>query len=130
MSGAMIRVAVVQAGACSFDCERTRDKIEELATDAGRGGAHLAVFPEAVVSGYPRGSAFGRVVGSRSHSSIVAAGSRRTYLGKRRKLMPTGAERLVWESGSVGEFLAGPDDEREVILTADLDLGDIVRAKV
>ena len=31
-----------------------------------RGGAELVVFPEAFVSGYPKGADFGAVVGSRS----------------------------------------------------------------
>jgi nitrilase len=49
------RAAVVQAASVVFDRERTLSKLEDLAADATRGGADLAVFPEAFVGGYPRG---------------------------------------------------------------------------
>ena len=59
------RVAVVQAAPVVFDVEATLDKVEKLAAEASAGGAQLVVFPEAFVSGYPRGITFGTVVGSR-----------------------------------------------------------------
>jgi nitrilase len=58
--------AVVQAAPVSFDVARTLEKAADLAADAGRRGARLALFPEAFVSAYPRGLDFGSVVGSRS----------------------------------------------------------------
>jgi nitrilase len=58
--------AVVQAASAAFDRERTLQKLEDLAGDAARGGAQLAVFPEAFVGGYPRGITFGTVVGHRT----------------------------------------------------------------
>ena len=58
--------AVVQAGSVIFDCEGTLDKVARLTETAAGGGAQLTVFPEAFVSGYPRGVSFGSVVGSRS----------------------------------------------------------------
>jgi nitrilase len=61
-----VRAAVVQAAPVAFDGERTLQRVEALAEDAARGGAQLAVFPEAFVSGYPRGLSFGTVVGSRT----------------------------------------------------------------
>jgi nitrilase len=61
-----IRGAVVQAASVAFDRERTLQKLEELAGDAARGGAQLAVFPEAFVGGYPRGMTFGTVFGDRT----------------------------------------------------------------
>ena len=61
-----LRVAVVQAGSVVFDRDATLDKLAKLAAEAGAGGARLAVFPEAFLSGYPRGMSFGTVVGNRS----------------------------------------------------------------
>lgn len=65
-TGSTVRAAVVQAASVGFDRERTLQKLEDLAADAARGGASLAVFPEAFVGGYPRGVTFGTVVGSRT----------------------------------------------------------------
>jgi nitrilase len=61
-----IRAAVVQAAPVAFERERTLEKVAGLAADAACRGAKLAVFPEAFISGYPRGSSFGAVVGSRT----------------------------------------------------------------
>jgi nitrilase len=60
------RVAVVQAAPVAFDREGTLEKVRALATEAAGGGAQLIVFPEAFVSGYPRGLDFGARVGSRT----------------------------------------------------------------
>ena len=140
-------VAVAQAASVAFDRKRTLEKVHALTRDAARAGARLVLFPEAFVSGYPRGLDFGAVVGSRSDkgredfrrywaSSVDvpghavdelgrAARSNRiylvigvverdggtlyctilffapdgTFLGKHRKVMPTGSERLVWGFG-------------------------------
>lgn len=142
-----LTAAVVQAGSVLFDTQRTLDKLTDLASDAAKRGAKLAVFPEAFVGGYPKGHDFGARVGSRSpegremfrryfdgaidvpgpafdrigqiakanaidlvvgaierdggtlYCSVVAFDARGTYLGKRRKLMPTAMERLVWGFG-------------------------------
>ncbi len=142
-----IVVAVAQAAPVVFNRKRTLEKVHALARDAARAGAQLVLFPEAFVSGYPRGLDFGAVVGSRSEkgredfrryweSSVDvpgpavedlgrAARKHRIYLvigvvereggtlyctilffapdgsllGKHRKVMPTGAERLVWGFG-------------------------------
>ena len=61
-----VRAAVVQAASVAFDQERTLQKAGDLVSDAARQGAQLVVFPEAFVSGYPRGSSFGSVVANRS----------------------------------------------------------------
>lgn len=60
------RVAVVQAAPVIFDLEKTLEKTKNLARKAAEDGAKLVLFPEAFVSGYPRGLGFGTVVGSRS----------------------------------------------------------------
>jgi nitrilase len=61
-----VRAAVVQAASVGFDRERTLGKLEDLAADAARSGARLAVFPEAFVGSYPRGVTFGTVIGDRT----------------------------------------------------------------
>jgi nitrilase len=62
----MTRVAVVQAASIPFDSAATVAKAEGLIAECAAGGAELAVFPEAFVGCYPKGSAFGAVVGRRS----------------------------------------------------------------
>lgn len=142
-----LRVAVVQAASVLFNREATLEKARVLAAKAASQGARLAVFPEAFVSGYPRGLDFGAVVGSRSpegrdlyrrywessidvpgeavdflsavakdnnlylvigvierdggtlYCSVLFFADDGRYLGKHRKLMPTGSERLVWGFG-------------------------------
>jgi len=60
------KVAVVQASPVVFDRERTLEKLSALAREAAQQGAQLVLFPEAFVSGYPRGLDFGAVIGSRT----------------------------------------------------------------
>lgn len=60
-----VRVAVVQAGAVPFDTEACVDKAVRLTADAAARGAKVIVFPEAFITGYPKGLGFGLVVGAR-----------------------------------------------------------------
>jgi nitrilase len=140
-------VAVVQAASVAFDRERTLEKVRDLAGDAARQGAQVVLFPEAFVSGYPKGSTFGSIVGSRTpegraeyqrywdsavdvpgpavdalariardnrihltigiierdggtlYCCVLFFAPDGRYLGKHRKLMPTGCERLIWGFG-------------------------------
>ncbi len=55
-----VRVAVVQAAPVGFDRERTLEKTRPLVSEAKATGSQLVVFPEAFVSGYPRGLDFER----------------------------------------------------------------------
>lgn len=146
-SSTQTTVAVVQATPVIFERERTIQKVRDLAADATRSGAELVLFPEAFVSGYPKGSTFGSVIGTRTmegraeyqrywesavdvpgpatealgniaaenHIHLVIGVIERdggtlyccvlffapdgTLMGKHRKLMPTGCERLVWGFG-------------------------------
>jgi len=60
------RVAVVQAAPVVFDCTATLTRVRVLAAEAAAGGAGLVLFPEAFISGYPRGISFGTVIGNRT----------------------------------------------------------------
>jgi nitrilase len=139
--------AVVQAASVAFDTAATLTKLRRLCAEAAERGARLALFPEAFVSGYPRGLDFGARVGMRTprgrddfrryYESAIdvpgaetaqigeAAAAHRMHLvigvierdggtlyctalffdpegrllGKRRKLMPTAMERLIWGFG-------------------------------
>src|SRR5271156_4328063 len=88
----LIRVAVVQAAPIAFDRQRTLERTRDLAADAASRGVRLIVFPEAFVSGYPRGVDFGARVGSRTaegrelfrrywDSSVDVPGPATEYLG-------------------------------------------------
>ncbi|MBV9956186.1 MAG: carbon-nitrogen hydrolase family protein [Pseudolabrys sp.] len=61
-----VRVAVVQDCPVPFDLAGTITKVEALTQKAAATGAKLIVFPEAFVSGYPKGLDFGARVGMRS----------------------------------------------------------------
>ncbi|MBS0263606.1 MAG: carbon-nitrogen hydrolase family protein [Planctomycetes bacterium] len=58
--------SVVQTGSILLDTPQTMEKLTDLAADARRAGAQLAVFPEAFVGGYPKGWRFGVSLGRRS----------------------------------------------------------------
>ena len=62
----VVRASVVQAAPVPFDRERTLEKVRALAAEAARDRAQLVLFPEAFVSGYPKGLDFGARVGSRT----------------------------------------------------------------
>jgi nitrilase len=60
------RVAAVQMAPVLLDRDATVDRVCERIVEAGRSRVDLALFPEALIPGYPRGLDFGAVVGSRS----------------------------------------------------------------
>ena len=66
MSDSTIRAAVIQAAPVVFDREATLAKVRTLTAEAASKGARIAVFPEAFLSGYPKGLDFGARVGSRT----------------------------------------------------------------
>jgi nitrilase len=94
------RVAVVQAAPIVFDCPATLAKVRKLATEAAAGGAGLVLFPEAFLSGYPRGISFGTVIGDRT---------------------PAGRDhfRRYWESSI---DIPGPELDELVALAAELGI--------
>ena len=62
----MFKASVIQAAPIMFDREGTLEKVRALTAQAAAQGAQLAVFPEAFVSGYPKGLDFGARVGGRT----------------------------------------------------------------
>jgi len=60
------RVAVVQTAAAMLDRDASTRRVCEWIARAAADGARLVLFPEAMIPGYPRGLAFGTVVGDRS----------------------------------------------------------------
>ena len=62
----MSRVAVVQAAPIVFDRDRTLELIADWTARAADEGASLVLFPEAFVSGYPKGLDFGARFGLRT----------------------------------------------------------------
>jgi nitrilase len=62
----IVRAVVVQAAPVSFDLGGSLERVQELVAEASGQGAQLIVFPEAFLSGYPRGLDFGARVGSRT----------------------------------------------------------------
>ncbi len=60
-----VKVSVVQAAPVAFERRATLDKVEVLAQKAAATGSRLIVFPEAFLSGYPKGLDFGARVGLR-----------------------------------------------------------------
>ena len=62
----VVRVAVVQDCPVPFNLAATIAKVEQLTAEAAEIGARLIVFPEAFISGYPKGLDFGARVGLRS----------------------------------------------------------------
>jgi nitrilase len=62
----MVRAAVIQDHFVMNDSEAAVEHAAALVRTAAGKGAELAVFPEAFIGGYPKGSNFGAVVGMRS----------------------------------------------------------------
>lgn len=64
-TGATVKVAVVQAASVPFDAEACVGKALCLIGDAAATGAKVIVFPEAFITGYPKGLSYGLVIGAR-----------------------------------------------------------------
>ena len=64
-NAATVNVAVVQAGSVLFDPGACVDKAVRLIGQAGAAGAKVVVFPEAFITGYPKGLNYGLVIGAR-----------------------------------------------------------------
>ncbi len=62
---ASVRVAVAQVGSVLMDRDASIHKACEYVVEASKNDAQLLVFPEAFISGYPRGLRFDSAIGSR-----------------------------------------------------------------
>jgi nitrilase len=98
----MTRVAVVQTASIPFDTPTTVAKAEALIAACAAGGAELAVFPEAFIGGYPKGSAFGAVVGRRTGPGRELY---RRYVESAVRLDGPEVARLVRAAGAHGVFV-------------------------
>jgi len=112
-----VKVAAVQAAPVLADRDATIGKVIALAETAAAEGARLVAFPEAFVPGYPdwvwrtkpwdatATALYARlldqavVVGSPATDLLAETAPDGTLAARHRKLMPTGAERLVWGTG-------------------------------
>lgn len=65
MSGT-VRASVIQTGSIYGDTPATLDRLAGHIQRAHADGAKIAVFPEALLGGYPKGAAFGVRIGQRS----------------------------------------------------------------
>jgi len=65
MKASSVRAAVVQAGSIPFNASACVEKACRLIGEAAMKGAQVIVFPEAFVTGYPKGLNYGLVVGAR-----------------------------------------------------------------
>jgi len=61
-----LRACVVQTASVGGSTAATIDKAVSLILECGQRGAELAVFPEALVGGYPHGARFGSFFGGRT----------------------------------------------------------------
>jgi len=151
---ATVRAAVAQVRSPRSTAEAIK-RVDEMTREAAEQQVELLVFPEALLGGYPRGAAFGAVIGERSpagreeflaysqqavtfpgpelhevascaaryglhlvvgfiekaggslYCATVTLDDTGTVIGSRRKVMPTGSERLVWAQGD-GSTLTVP----------------------
>lgn len=62
---ATVRAAVIQAGSVPFNTAACIEKALRLIEEAAEKGAQVVLFPEAFLTGYPKGLTFGLVVGAR-----------------------------------------------------------------
>ena len=62
---ASVMAAVVQAASVPMDTAACVDKAVHLIGEAAAKGAKVILFPEAFITGYPKGLTFGAVVGAR-----------------------------------------------------------------
>ena len=62
----LVTACVLQTGTIAFDTAATLDRAECLIAEAGRLGARIAVLPEGLIGGYPKGADFHIFLGGRT----------------------------------------------------------------
>jgi nitrilase len=106
-----VRVAVVQAGAVPFETEACVDKAIRLMDEAAGTGAKVIVFPEAFVTGYPKGQSYGLVVGARDP---VGREEFRLYLDAAIQVPGPQTQRLGEAAAACGTYVVIGVIEREL----------------
>lgn len=106
-----VRVAVVQAGSVPFDSEACVEKAVGLIGEAAATGAKVIVFPEAFVTGYPKGLSYGLVIGARDP---VGREEFRLYLEAAIEVPGPQTQRIGKAAAAHGAFIVMGVIEREL----------------
>jgi len=106
-----VRVAVVQAGSIPFDTDACVDKAVRLMREAADIGARVIVFPEAFITGYPKGLNYGLVVGARDPAGREEF---RLYLDAAIRVPGPETQRLGKAAASCGAYQVIGVIEREL----------------
>ncbi|KAF3349437.1 Amidophosphoribosyltransferase [Verticillium dahliae VDG2] len=126
-----VRLATASPATHPDGTAATLSQLEAIARRAAANKADLLLLPEAYLGGYPRGADFGAIIGGRSakgraeyaayfrqaidlgdraggslYCSAVYVDPARGVIGKRRKVMPTATERLIWAQGGTATLKA------------------------
>jgi len=104
-------VAVVQAGSILFDPSACVDKAVRLIGEAAATGAKIVLFPEAFITGYPKGLNYGLVVGARD---AVGREEFRLYLDAAIEVPGSETERLGEAAAANGTYVVMGAIEREL----------------
>lgn len=106
----VLRAAVVQTGSAMFNVERTLDKVERNMVAASEQGSQLVVFPEAFISGYPKGLHFGAPVGERTPEGREEF---RRYFESAIEVPSVSIDRLAQIAGDLKQYMVVGVIERE-----------------
>jgi len=104
-------VAVVQAGSVVFDASACVDKAVGLIGKAAAIGAKIILFPEAFITGYPKGLNYGLVVGARDEKGREEF---RLYLDAAIEVPGPETERVGEAAATSGTYVIMGAIEREL----------------
>src|SRR3954449_10942649 len=104
----VVKVACVQVEPVVLNCERTLDRLEEVAAEAARNGAELVVFPETFVPVYPssrwaKAFAGWQSEGAKATFARIAQNSIAVGSPEERRLAAAAKELGVWLVTGVNE---------------------------
>lgn len=111
MTVASVNVAVVQAGSVLLDTKACLEKAVRLIAEAGSTGAQVIVFPEAFITGYPKGLGYGLVIGARD---AIGREEFRLYLDAAIEVPGPETERLAQASATHNVYVVMGVIEREL----------------
>ena len=104
-------VGVVQAGSVLFDASACVDKAVHLIGQAASTGAKIILFPEAFITGYPKGLNYGLVIGARDAEGREEF---RLYLDAAIEVPGQETERLGEAAAANGTYVIMGAIEREL----------------